>query len=110
MPSNLVKNVLFAALPALLSAPAASAADRAPLECFPLAETRLLIASRQLADPFATMQAASAAGDGEPIGAKLCRESEDLIYEISLLRRDGRVVRIYVDAATGNPHPAHKER
>lgn len=110
MSSNSLKIALIAAVAALSVAAPARAADKPSLECFPIAETRQLIADRQLADPFATMLAASAAAHGEPIGAKLCRENENLVYEISLLRRDGRVMRIYVDAATGKPHPGHKER
>ncbi len=109
MCSNRLK-IAFVVVSAALSPAEAGAADRTPLQCLPIAETRQLIADRQLADPFATMQAASAAAHGEPIGAKLCRDNEDLVYEISLLRRDGRVMRIYVDAATGKPHPGHKER
>ncbi|PWB80501.1 MAG: hypothetical protein C3F11_17780 [Methylocystaceae bacterium] len=105
MSSNWWKIALSAASAALSPAPRAGAADRPSLACFPTAETRQLIVDRRLADPFATMQAASAAAHGEPIGAKLCRADEELVYEISLLRRDGRVVRIYVDAATGKPHP-----
>ncbi len=56
------------------------------------------------------MQAASLAAHAEPINARLCRDHDELVYEISLLRRDGRVVRIYLDAATGQPHAGHKER
>lgn len=47
------------------------------------------------------MRRAAARTHAEAIGAKLCRWSEDLVYEISLLRRDGRVIRIFVDAKTG---------
>lgn len=80
------------------------------MQCFPTAETRHLIADRRLADPFATMQAASAAAQAEPIAAKLCRDREELVYEVSVLRRDGRVMRIYLDATNGQPHPGHKSR
>ena len=54
------------------------------------------------------MQAASSAAHAEPIAAKLCRDHEALVYEISMLRRDGRVLRIYLDATNGQPHPGHK--
>jgi hypothetical protein len=101
---------LIAILAALAIAERAKAADKTSLECFPVAETRQMIAARQLADPFASMQAASSAEHGEPIGAKLCRGSEGLIYEISLLRGDGRIVRIRVDAATGQPRAGQKPR
>lgn len=92
------------------AAPAGAEADGGALQCFPTAETRHLIADRRLVDPFASMQAASSAAHAEPIAAKLCRDQEALIYEISVLRRDGRVMRIYLDATNGQPHAGHKAR
>ncbi|WP_036296843.1 PepSY domain-containing protein [Methylosinus sp. PW1] len=100
---------ILAFIVAAPQAASAMAADRPALQCLPIAETRQLISDRRLGDPFALMQAASVAAHAEPINAKLCREHEELVYEISLLRRDGRVVRIYLDAATGQPHAGHKE-
>ena len=47
------------------------------------------------------MRKAAARAQAEAIGAKLCRRSADLVYEINLLRRDGRVIRIFIDAKTG---------
>lgn len=78
-------------------------AQTAPLECFSTAETRQKITSHKLADPFGTMQAVGSGHHGEPIGAKLCRRGDDFVYEISLLRGDGRLVKIYVDAVAGGP-------
>lgn len=103
MSSNFWKIALMAAAAALSPAPRAGAADSPGLTCFPTAETRQLIVERRLADPFATMLTESVAAHGEPIGARLCRANGELVYEINLLRRDGRVVRVYVDAATGKP-------
>jgi hypothetical protein len=97
------------ALLAVAAALPAAAAERATMQCFPTSETRHLILDRRLADPFATMQAASAAAHAEPIAARLCRDQEELIYEVSLLRRDGRVMRIYLDAVTGQPHSGRKD-
>jgi uncharacterized membrane protein YkoI len=91
-----------------VAAPVAARGEEAAFQCFPMAETRHLIADRRLADPFASMQAASSAAHAEPIAAKLCRDREALVYEISMLRRDGRVLRIYLDATNGQPHPGHK--
>ncbi|MBI1867733.1 MAG: PepSY domain-containing protein [Methylocystis sp.] len=86
------------------------AGETAPLECFSTPETRQQIASHKLAEPFASIQAAAGGDHGEPIGAKLCRRGEEFVYEIRLLRRDGRVVTSYVDAVSGKPHPTRKER
>ncbi|CAN2534052.1 hypothetical+protein [Methylocapsa aurea] len=101
---------ILALMVAIPSSALAWAADGPALQCLPIAETRHLIADRRLGDPFALMQAASLAAHAEPINARLCRDHDELVYEISLLRRDGRVVRIYLDAATGQPHAGHKER
>jgi len=108
MRPNLSK--ILALVAAVPSSALAWAADRPALQCLPVAETRQLIADRRLGDPFALMQAASLAAHAEPINARLCRDLDELVYEISLLRRDGRVVRIYLDAVTGQPHAGHKER
>jgi hypothetical protein len=100
---------ILALLVAIPSSALAWGADRPAFQCLPIAETRQLIADRRLGDPFALMQAASLAAHAEPINARLCRDHDELVYEISLLRRDGRVMRIYLDAATGQPHAGHKE-
>jgi hypothetical protein len=65
-----------------------------PRLCYSTAETRDKIAAHDLSEPFRVMRSEAS------IGAKLCRWSEDLVYEISLLRRDGRIIRIFVDAKT----------
>ncbi len=50
------------------------------------------------------MHAAARELNGEALGARLCRLEEMLIYEISVLRSDGRVVKLLFDAVTGKPH------
>lgn len=108
---SLQGSIIAAMLAAALgSAGPARGADRPPPRCLPVAETRQLIADHGLGDPFALMQAASLSAHAEPIGAKLCRDDEALVYEISLLRHDGRVMRIYLDAATGRPHGGGRSR
>ena len=78
----------LAATAAFLRA-AASRAEDAParLQCFTMAQAR------------SKMEA-----QAEPLGARLCQLGEGLIYEISLLRRDGHIVKILVDAFSGRPH------
>ncbi|QGM46383.1 PepSY domain-containing protein [Methylocystis heyeri] len=80
-----------------------------PLECFSIAETRREIAQHKLADPFPSMQAAGVLVQAEPLSARLCRSGEVFLYEISLLRRDGRIVKTLVDALTGKPRPPRPE-
>ncbi|VTZ28574.1 conserved hypothetical protein [Methylocella tundrae] len=75
-----------------------------PLEgrrCFSTGETREKIGANELSEPFRAMQKAAARLQAEALGAKLCRWSDAFVYEISLLRRDGRIIRTYVDAKTG---------
>ena len=66
--------------------------------CFSTAETREKILAHGLFEPFRVMRSAASRSQAEAIGVKLCRWSEELVYEMSLLRRDGRV--IHVDAAS----------
>lgn len=73
-------------------------------QCFSTAQTREKIEAHKLADPFACMHAAARELNGEALGARLCRLEEMLIYEISVLRSDGRVVKLLFDAVTGKPH------
>lgn len=81
-----------------------------PLHCFSTAQTRERIAQHKLGEPFAPMRAAADHLQGEAIGARLCQSNDVLVYEVSVLRRDGRILKILIDAASGAPHSAHKER
>jgi hypothetical protein len=73
----------------------------AHMQCFTMAQTRGKIEAHKLADPFRSMRELALRLQGEPLGAKLCQLGEGLIYEISLLRRDGHIVKIHVDAFSG---------
>ncbi len=70
-------------------------------ECFSAAQTRERIAVRKLAEPFRLMASAANRFQAEAIGAKLCRWKEQFVYEITLLRRDGRVIHVFTNAASG---------
>jgi len=73
----------------------------AHLQCFTMAQARGKIQAHKLADPFRSMRETALRLQGEPLGAKLCQLGDGLIYEISLLRRDGHIVKIHVDAYSG---------
>jgi uncharacterized membrane protein YkoI len=89
----------------------AAAAQPAPeRECFSTVETRDRILANGLAEPFAAMRHAAALLQAEAIGARLCRWDDELVYEISLLRRDGRVIRSFFDAKTGQIIDAKTEK
>jgi uncharacterized membrane protein YkoI len=89
---------LFAA--AALATPAAVQGD-ARRVCLSPAETRESVALHQLREPMNLLREAAVQTRAEPLGARLCRWNEQFVYEMSLLRRDGRVVRVFVDAASG---------
>ncbi len=78
-------------------------------QCFSTAQTREKIEAHRLVDPFACMRAAAHDQNGEALGARLCRREEAFIYEISVLRADGRLVKLVYDATTGKPHSGHKD-
>lgn|GEM_PF-1187449 len=84
--------------------------------CLNAAETRELVKSRRLLEPFAALKFAAAQRKAEALSARLCRTGDDFIYEITLLHRDGRVVHVEMEAATGKigsrparePHEPHE--
>ncbi len=79
----------------------ASAAPKRGRECYSTGETREKIAANEAAEPFRAMQKAAARLEAQALAARLCRASDGLVYEISLLRSDGRVIRSIIDAKTG---------
>ncbi|MCC0002447.1 MAG: PepSY domain-containing protein [Methylobacteriaceae bacterium] len=77
--------------------------------CFSAPETREKILANGLADPFALLRAQAAEQRAEAIAVKLCRQGDVYVYEIDLLRRDGRLIHSRVDARSGRP-AAHQGR
>jgi len=69
--------------------------------CLPPTETREEIKSRRLVEPFAVLKAAAAQFKAEALSARLCRNGDELVYEIALLHRDGRLVHVVTNAVTG---------
>ncbi len=68
--------------------------------CFNAAQTRENVTTHRLAEPFRALRAGGQ--QGEALRAKLCKWKQDeFIYEISVLRRDGRIVRLYMNAQSG---------
>ena len=80
---------------------AARAEPKPDRVCFSTPETREKILAHGLIEPFRVMRSAASRSQAEAIGIKLCRWSEELVYEMSLLRRDGRVIHVNVNAKTG---------
>ena len=87
--------------------------------CLNAAETREMVKSRHLLEPFAALKFAAAQRKAEALSAKLCRTGDDFIYEITVLHRDGRLVHVEMEAGTGKiasrpareshePHESHE--
>ncbi len=78
--------------------------------CFSAAETREKVVSRRLSEPFRLLRGAAGRVQGEALRARLCRWNEDYVYEIALLRRDGHIVHVYLNAVSGQSVAAFDER
>lgn len=92
------------------AADAARCEEGVGMECFSTAQARGKIAEHGLGEPFAAMRAGAERLGGEAIGAKLCRGAKEFVYEVSVLKRDGRVVKITIGAAGGGSRPAASDR
>jgi hypothetical protein len=92
---------LCAAAASILPPLQSAAAQVAPLQCFSTDQTREEIESARLVQPFVLMRRAAGDLHAEAIDGRLCRWNNELIYEISLLRRDGHIVRVHFNAANG---------
>ncbi len=82
--------------------PAAAQDGEVRHACLSAAETRESVSAHHLREPMALLREAAAQARAEPLGSRLCRWNEQLVYEMSLLRRDGRVLRVFIDAASGS--------
>ena len=80
-----------------------SAAQPASRTCYSAAETREKIIEEKLAAPFPLMRAQAAENRAEAIAVRLCHTGAAWLYEIDLLRRDGRLIHTNLDAVTGKP-------
>jgi hypothetical protein len=72
-----------------------------PRKCYSSAESRERVASGRLREPLEVMRKASAMTRAEALAVKLCHWNDVDIYEISLLRRDGALIRVFMNAVTG---------
>jgi hypothetical protein len=94
---------------ALLS-PSVAGADGAPAAagCLSPADMREMVSSKEVIAPVAAIRAArQAAPKADVVRANLCRRGEALVYVIMALGRDGRFVRVKIDAASGKVASVH---
>ncbi|HEY1863072.1 MAG TPA: hypothetical protein VGG77_05140 [Roseiarcus sp.] len=101
----------FVGCPAAKAAEIESRAATKPI-CLSAAETREMVKSRHLLEPFAALKFAAAQRKAEALSAKLCRTGDDFVYEITLLNREGRLAHVEMEAATGKiaSRPAREPR
>lgn len=64
-------------------------------------ETREAVRTHKLAPPGSAQRAAAADSRAEPLRNRLCRWNSEFVYEITLLRRDGKVAHVFVRANDG---------
>lgn len=69
--------------------------------CLAPASSRAAILEHRLIEAAAALRSAVNQFGAEALGARLCRADTRYVYEITLLRVDGRVIHVIVDATSG---------
>jgi uncharacterized membrane protein YkoI len=80
---------------------AAEAEARPKPICLNAVEAREEVKARKLLEPFTALKMAAAQRKAEALSARLCHRGDEFIYEITLLHRDGRLVRVEMEASAG---------
>ncbi len=86
------------------AARAAEAESRPPsakAACLNASDTREQVKAHKLLEPYAALKSAAQQRKAEALSAKLCLSGDDFVYEITLLHRDGRLIHVQMEAATG---------
>lgn len=72
-----------------------------PRVCFNPVETREKITAHRLSEPFRLLRGAAGRVQGEALRVRLCRSDEEFFYDIAVLRRDGHLVHVFLNAVNG---------
>ncbi len=91
-------------LAGLAAAPAAwpvAAAAQGADRCLTAEEIREEVAQKRVVTQVSALRAARSQIGGEAVRARLCRQDSGLVYVITSLKRDGKVIRVLVDAPSG---------
>lgn len=70
-------------------------------QCMTASEIREAVSEHKLIQPMTAVRNAVRMTHAEPLRSQLCRLKDGLQYELTLLRRDGKVVRVTINAVTG---------
>lgn len=77
-------------------------APRAQEACLSSAETQEAVSEKRAVAPVVALRSAREHAGGETLRARLCRHEENLAYLVTALRKDGKVLRVVVDAMSGS--------
>ncbi len=87
---------------ALLAYYSVTPAAGAPEACLGAGDLHEAIAQRRVIEPKAALATARQLAPGaEVMRGGLCRQGEALIYQILILRKDGRLVHVTIDGPSG---------
>ena len=103
--ASLVAATLIATVTARAEDPPAEPAvpSEPTAACLNDRDLRRLVENRTVVAPIAAIRTARAEVVGEAVGARLCRDGGDYVYRVTVLTKDGRIVRVGVDGRTGRP-------
>jgi hypothetical protein len=96
--SRLVAAIFFIAT--LVPVPG-STAERTPRGCLTTAQQRAAIKSGRAITLARTLSIVRKRAAGDVIRAQLCRERAGLVYVVTVITRNGKVVRVRVNASSG---------
>lgn len=69
--------------------------------CLSSKEMREAINANHAVQPVVALKNARAAAPGDVVRMRLCRDEQDLFYQVTTVKRDGRVQRVTVEAVSG---------
>lgn len=69
--------------------------------CMSPAQARDVLIAQKFVAPFRALGEASRAIGGETVGLQLCLSGDAFVYDVTVLKRDGRVSHVLVDAHSG---------
>jgi uncharacterized membrane protein YkoI len=97
--SGLVGLAVVAVAAGSAATPAATAGER---NCLTPDERRAIIAARKAVPLARAMHVVRARIPGDVVKARLCRQEKGLVYVLTVLARNGKVMQARVDAADGH--------
>lgn len=92
----------FPAIAAVLAGILVSAPSLAQAACFSPEETREMVQRHGLIALNDVVRSARGSARADLISARLCDTAGNLVYMLAMLGRDGKVMRITVDARSGD--------